>query len=527
MKKLITIINLFFVLSGFTQSDINLSAVASVDWEPYIAVNPNDSNNIIAAWMRLKLSDFKIAIAYRSSHDGGSTWSTMNYMPHFGTSFSSADVSIAFNKNGDAFMSYVEYKQQTKDSGIVYVAKSTNGGATWNAPVQAIAMTESPDLPVDRPWIAIDNSGGVTDGTIYLSSMSAYWYTGTHHAWIKKSTDGGNTWSNLRQVDSLPYTITGLSPYTIKVGTDGKLYGAYISYNPSSSPFARFISAVSDDTLHTIKRHVIANYFPTLDTNYQNSHIIAVAKNKKDTAVLCWLDTRFGDADIVASQTIDGGITWSTPVRVNKDALANGIGQDMVWADFSETGALGIAWRDRRNGSTSSQSTFDLYGCFSNDGGTTFVNERKLNSATSAFNYVNRGNDFIGVAMTDTCMHTIWADYRSSSDWDVYYNKNCFSFSSVPEIISENNIDIKIFPNPSAGNFFIAITVNQHQQDISIDLVDIAGKVCKKIYAGDLMFKQPYTFSFNANEFPAGTYQVIVKDKSGIISAKKILTIRE
>jgi len=61
---------------------------------------------------------------------------------------------------------------------------------------------------------------------------------------------------------------------------------------------------------------------------------------------------------------MDGGSNWSTPIRVNDDPKNNGVVQDMVWADFSPSGSLGISWRDRRLSGTSDTVPFDFIQLF-------------------------------------------------------------------------------------------------------------------------------------------------------------------
>ena len=77
------------------QTNINISHTAGWDTEPYIAINPTNPNNLIAAWMRL--SGFTLTAGTSYSNDAGVTWSTPIATPHLHANFTSADVSIAFN----------------------------------------------------------------------------------------------------------------------------------------------------------------------------------------------------------------------------------------------------------------------------------------------------------------------------------------------------------------------------------------------------------------------------------------------
>jgi hypothetical protein len=65
---------------------------------------------------------------------------------------------------------------------------------------------------------------------------------------------------------------------------------------------------------------------------------------------IAWSDFSLGDADIFFAQSLDGGITWTPPMRVNQDVPANGRDQ---WAPHmvvnATTGEIVVTYFDRRN----------------------------------------------------------------------------------------------------------------------------------------------------------------------------------
>jgi len=77
----------------------NISNGLLFDGEPYLAINPTNNQNLVAAWMGIKLTNglFKVAIKTKASFDGGTTWSAVNSLPHFGATYGSADPSMAFD----------------------------------------------------------------------------------------------------------------------------------------------------------------------------------------------------------------------------------------------------------------------------------------------------------------------------------------------------------------------------------------------------------------------------------------------
>jgi hypothetical protein len=452
MKKLL--FTFYFLLAvsanNFAQSDINISNLISFDGEPYIAINPTNSNNIIAGWMRLRL-DGKIWIATSASFDGGQNWSAINFMPHDTTISNSADVNIAFHNSGTAYLSYIDWLQNDT-TGAVYIAKSTDGGLTWSTPNKIIDWSEKVDRPFDRPWIAVDNSGGVNDGRIYFVCLSIYLYSGQHHTYLRSSDDGGITWNNIVQIDDTVFSpgIMTVSYPVISVGGDGKIYIAYFGYDPSVSPFVRLFSASSSDGGNTFQRNIVDNIFPA----YQRlpSYTISANPVNNGHVIVSWCDTRYGDLDVLLSQSTDGGQTWSIPVRINDDMVNNGIEQDQVWSAYSATGKLALAWRDRRLNDTTSTSPFDIYAAVSLDGGNSFQPNFRMSSAASPYQYLSCCNAFIGLALTDSFVVSNWGDNRNA-DWEVYFNRTNITTTGIAG--NETLNYLRIYPNPTSGEFII------------------------------------------------------------------------
>ncbi|MBL0174375.1 MAG: exo-alpha-sialidase [Ignavibacteria bacterium] len=316
MHTLFLAVSLFILLSfplcSYAQTgNVNLSNLVSFDGEPSLAVNPQNPDNIIAGWMRLRL-DGKIWIAVRSSFDGGATWSPMQFLPHVQPDYGSADVSIAFHRSGLAYLLYIDYRMVPDTVGGVYLAHSTDGGLRWSEPREAVSTIGRPDLPLDRPWVVVDNSGGATDGTVTMSVMSAYWYTGEHRIYTRSSSDTGATWSPLNRLDNDEYSpgLVTKSYGAISVGGDGKLYTAYLSYDTSLSPFLRMYAAVSSDAGATWQRAVIANVALTPSSfGYAQGYCIAADPVRPGHAVVAWIDERYGDSDVLLKRTTNGGLT--------------------------------------------------------------------------------------------------------------------------------------------------------------------------------------------------------------------------
>lgn len=480
MNKLVTSIFIFSNVFCFSQTDQIITSTTSRETEPFIAVNPADSNNIIAAWMRIS---FPSGIATKNSHDGGITWSNLNYLPHFSPSIlcTSADVSITFNAAGTAFICYVDYKISL-DSGYVRIAKSTNGGDSWNPPVNAIDALDQPDLPIDRPWIVCDQTSGTYGGRIYVVSKSYFGASPPHKIWLSISTDTAASFSPIVRLDN-PVTVGSLTNIMAvpTVGADGAFYNVYASWDTAFDPFPRFVCTKSVDGGSTFTQYTIA--YPVAgsaisDTLYQGSYSLSANPTDANNLIFQATDARNGDPDILSVYSTNGGATWSAiPTRVNDDfSSVTGIGQDMSWGSFSPNGIYGIVWRDRRNGITNDTSDFEIYSSISIDGGVTFKPNFCLSSTPTPFINQIRGNDFICVALTNGKLVADWSDNRNNSPnkEDIYTRKeNISNLTSITDDVAQNSI-YSIYPNPT--NNILNISLNE-KKSANFILRDVTGKI--------------------------------------------------
>lgn len=505
------------------QTNYNLSDPTLFDGEPSIAVNPANQHNIIAGWMKLR-ADEKVWIATKASFDRGQTWSTIHFMPHDTVANGSADVAIAFHNSGIAYLSWINFRTNPDTAGAVFLSKSADGGLTWQTPNKVIDEKDTPDLPFDRPWVAVDNSGGATNGMIYVTTMSAYWQAGQqHHIYLRTSADGGLTWSTVKQVDNTAFSVGSLNASygAISIGKDGRAYIAYMSYDVSVSPYVRYYSATTDDAGLTFQRKVVDTVFINAGSDFTRGWCLKANPAINGNAILTWIDNRYGDYDVVVSKTMDGGITWTKPLRVNDDALNNGMEQDMVWADFSPSGNLALAWRDRRLNGTGSTVPFDIYIASSTDGVTTFSPNLRVTTVASPYFLVPQGNSFIGLAATDSSIYTNWGDYRNTPVWNIYFNKTDLTTltTGVTEVASETQPSLELFPNPAADLLQVVFSAPAEYNTCELFIFNAAGQVMKKTLLrnnGSAIYSGQMDISLLKN----GTYFVFIKNKHSFFTNK-------
>jgi hypothetical protein len=451
----------FFLVTHFVllaQNNVQVSAGNIFEGEPFLAIHPTNQQHLVASWMGFQLNN-KVVIKTAVSTNGGLTWSTPIWQAHEQLNWSSADVSMAFHHSGALYMCYIDYNNETFLGGKVVLRKSTDGGFTWGAAVEAISMLDCPNqLCVDRPWLAIDNSGTSTDGTIYITSMNANQptlVTPPYHPYVAISTDGGQSFQNPKFLEATGFFVGSTIPQPMPspvVDSQGKFRAIYPSYMPSQSPFGRMIIANSDDAGATFTHQIafqggslgVSN--PSLKTGY----LFRVNPANPQNLALFFLSGQNDGADIMMIETTNGGNSWGAFQRINQDALGNGRLQDLVWADFDNDGDLVVCWRDRRNGSG---NTYDV-------ASEVFCTHRYHENSTFQPDYAinplvqhdvvleEKGNDFMNVQLHNDTAYAIWGDVRNGS-LKIYLNKWNIRNGTVSLSTIYGEKEIYLAPNPT------------------------------------------------------------------------------
>lgn len=476
----------FVVLISFADaqpSNTNISNGVIFDGEPYLAINPTNNQNLVAAWMGLKLSggQFKVGIQTRASLDGGNTWSSIKPMPHFGTGFGSADVSMAFDKNGLLYICYIDYRQ-SPDSGGIYVARSADGGLNWDTPSKAFDINDVPvKRPIDRPWLLVDNSNTSNFGTLYITTKPAPWIAPPNRNYYKVSSDSGHTWTAIANVDGGTHLVGNAiaAPMAAPATTlNGKFCALYPSYVSSQNPLPVYYLASSSDKGQSFSYTNVYAAVPVgTDTNLKNGYLLLANPADSQQMVFVVPLAQSGDADATVLHSNDGGQTWSSPVRVNDDATGNGKMQDMVWAAYNKQGKLAVTWRDRRNASSTGfwNTGYDFYYALSADNGQTFSANQKLSSQFIAFDSIvaENGNDFMSCAYEADTLYTVWGDTRSGK-MNIYFAKTIVSTNTNVGIALLNSeaANWTIYPNPVQDEFQLQTSDKPSGEEVHVFAAD-------------------------------------------------------
>ncbi|MBL7813323.1 MAG: hypothetical protein JNL57_13965 [Bacteroidetes bacterium] len=518
----------FFLLLLFSArvhaQNASLSSGTLMDGEPNLAMNPANPKNLVVAWMNLGLSEgkIKITIKVRSSFDGGKTWGAAINMPHMATTYGSADPTMVFHRSGKLFLGYLDYRK-SPDSGGLYVCNSMDGGKTFSTPLKAWDALEVSKRAIDRPWLAIDNSGTSTDGTLFVTTKPAPWIPAPNRPYLKVSTDGAMSWGNWKYLDSTGFLVGNAiqAPMAApNVTKSGLFVAAFPSYVVSQNVYPRFILATSRTAGAKL------NYIPmqaandaVSDTNLKLGYFLAADPNNTNRMALIRVaKSGSGDADIMVMRTNDEGETWTAQVRVNDDTLGNGKLQDMPWACYGNNGTLAAVWRDRRNspGTGFFNQATDCYCAFSKDNGATWSKNIKISTQTAGYDAIltQNGNDFQGCTLHNDTLYSTWSDTR---------NGKLVVYFAITDLESGTTTIKTLFSNPTHMRLKIRNTSEWKQiswpQDCVASEFLILDETGKQVFRKTVSDK-PDSISLPDDLLPKGNYFLVVKAIHGVITQK-------
>lgn len=376
--------------------------------EPSITMDPNNSNRIAVGWRQFAnvASNFRQA-GYAYSSDGGQTWTANTYDP---TLFRS-DPVLETTTSGT--FHYNSLQQTFYSDELI----STNYGMTWGAP--------NPATGGDKQWIAIDKTPSSTG----FGFIHQWWSTAGNNyggRQYSRSTNGGLTWSDPINVTNRP--IWG----TIAVDAAGRIY---LGGTASGAPGLRVVRSLNANN------GAVTPTFSSVTPNMLGdiSNGLAINPGGLSGQVSCVADTGNGpyagtvyllssivrtdngNLDVIFSRSVNQGATFSSPIRVNDDALAQGHFHWFAVMNVAKNGRLDCVWLDTRNDVNRNLS--QLYYSYSLDGGTTWSANEAISPAFNpliGYPQQNKIGDYMGIISTNDHANVIFPATFTGGQ-DVYF----------------------------------------------------------------------------------------------------------
>jgi hypothetical protein len=205
-------------------------------------------------------------------------------------------------------------------------------------------------------------------------------------------------------------------------------------------------------------------------------------------------DNGASQTDVFVSHSLNGGVTWSAPVRVNDDPPGNPHDQFFPWIAVDTDGTVRVIWGDDRLDLANPGGKFyDIFMATSTDYGATFgpnirVTSESSNPDLDGFDGTFIG-DYFGLSASGVA---VWADTRNG-------NQDIFGGPFLPEVL---NVVIDIRPKSDANR----INPNS-SKDIRVAILSVNGFDANTV--------DPNTVRFGATGTEAAPIHIARRDVDG------------
>lgn len=339
--------------------------------EPMIAIAPANPSNVVGVFQQDRWSDGGArGIRTGVSHDGGLTWSLTQAaftrctggVPATGGDYARAsDPWVSVGADGIIWQAAIAFTGDTfaaGSTGAVLASRSLDGGITWSAPTTLIV--DGSGFLNDKDSITSDP---FTPGLVYVT-WDRISPDGHGPAWLARTTDAGATWEPARPIyDPGPRNQTLNNQIVVARPATG---GAPVVYD-FFSEFDRTANGAESAHLALIRSangganwsspvpianiEAIGAYDPQNPARRlrDGANLGSFAAGPEGELVAVWQDARFsgGVRDGVAfSRSMDGGVTWSTPVGINAVSETSAF---LPAVTVRSDGAIGVLYYDMRN----------------------------------------------------------------------------------------------------------------------------------------------------------------------------------
>jgi hypothetical protein len=342
--------------------------ISGSEVEPWVDVNPVNPKNIVGAWQQDRWSNRGArGLVAGVSFDRGATWQKV-VIPKIslcsgGTAENGGDFQrvsdpwLSFAPNGDLY--YMSLGWNLNGTGGMLVSKSIDGGLTWSDPITLI-RSEDPRLFNDKNAITADP----TDANfVYAVWDQVNLQSDTAPTMFTRTTNGGQTWEAPHVIYD-PGVGNSTLANQIVVLPNGALVNFFMEFlHGAGQPEINLALIRSADRGVTWGKANRAAQMQLVDVRdpetgapMRTGSLLEVAVDRTTGRLyVVWEDARFSDFQhnsIAFTQSIDGGFTWSPPIKINQTPTTIASSNQQAFTPsvhVATDGTIGVTYYDFRN----------------------------------------------------------------------------------------------------------------------------------------------------------------------------------
>ncbi len=359
------------------------------------------------------------------------------------------------------------------------IFKTSDAGQTWQLKATGLKYLRSIEF--------------INDAVGFCGSLDSSFY---------KTTDGGNTWTDIaNEITPKPSGICGLSAPTKNV-----IYGCGIWSSPA----------------YVIKSTDTGKTWTSIDLSAYANSLVEVHFINADTGFVSGMASPITKGGVIL-YTENGGLTWTVKYESQR-------AQDYVWKIQSPDGKHYYASIE------SFPTSGNVRMVLSTDSGKTWVTKIVKNTYTyiqtigfidslkgwtggSSVLYETRDGGTTWSTITVGASYNRFVKINDSTAYltgeHVYKYSGDSVLSTIKNIRADDIHSLQVSPNPVKD--FLNIEINiKNKTNCKLLLVNNEGKTLESIYDGQLM-PDKYKYAIDMHKLPQDIYYVILKTNEGLL----------
>jgi len=279
----------------------------------------------------------KISARYARSTDGGVTFSEPLAVAGDSGQQNQDFPSIAVDSSGNPFLCWIDDRETaTTRHTQLYFTRSTDGGATFSAPVRASIMPggNGGSCECCNTSIAVSS-----DGNVFISFRGNI--DNDRDIYIARSLDGGATFATYKAA-SESWNIPACPMTGSSICID-PMQTAHVVWRDS-----RPSSAGRDYIYYTSLRRTDDACPPDqrISDSPKKSNYPTITITPDGALICAYQDNRIDQADVFYTTSVDGGITFSPGRKLSRESNASK--QELPILRIAPSGSRYIVWQDNR-----------------------------------------------------------------------------------------------------------------------------------------------------------------------------------
>lgn len=432
---------------GITQTGVVYS---SAEVEPSIAVNPTNSDNFIGNWQQDRWSNGAArGLATGISFDGGKTWS-QRLVPFSrcsgGNNFNggnyerATDPWLTFSPNGTAHQMALALNNVSNTRNTMLASRSIDGGNSWSNPATLILDLDGAAFFNDKNAITADP----VDSNLVYAVWDRLAANGNGPTYFARTIDGGVSWQPATPIYN-PGGINQTIGNIVAVLPNGTLINLFTEIDTINGVESAFIAVIrSTDKGISWSQPFIVSDFQGIGTRdpetgaavRDGSIIPQIAVGPDGALYVVWQDSRFSGGlrdGIALSRSIDGGFSWSSPVRVNPNINVPAFTPTI---HIKPDGVIGVSYYDLRSNTSDPNTLLTDYWLARSHNGITWE-ESRVSEPFDLATAPNARGYFLGDYQGLTSVNNIFIPFFVKANSGDFSNRT--DVFSAPAIFKPNS----------------------------------------------------------------------------------------